>query len=360
MQEENPSSRTRGRFSRRDLAVLFICVCCFLALLAPYLLRQRELARLNACQNSLREIGVLFHKHADTDPNSRLCTGAPHRVLDGPLDQTGWVADLIKLQPGPGPKLKCAVNPARGLRTYSDVIRLDGAETAERLRQRGFDTNYTASWFLARAAPKMSITPDTSTDDWTNNGVPYFDAPAMHSPPAIHPGNCRGGGLTLRCLETSHVPMTIVPLLADSNPVGAKSMSEAAWSLNPGPAKVGPTGIVHMPADAPLKQQSDAEVQGLLATATRENGLFLQDTRGWGAPHAYGGARVANVLMADGSVQVFSDANSDGYLNPGFIVKNEDGTNVPNAGFQDNAAELPPARMFNGVLLRHLNRAAHF
>jgi hypothetical protein len=154
--------------------------------------------------------------------------------------------------------------------------------------------------------------------------------------------------------------MAIVPLLADSNGVGAESMSEAAWSLNPGPAKVGPTGIVHMPADAPLKEQLDAEEQGRLATATRKNGLFLQDTRGWGVPHVYRGARVANVLMADASVQRFSDANGDGYLNPGFITKEKDGTNVPNAGFQDNTAELPPARMFNGVFLQCPYPKAHF
>ena len=281
-------------------------------------------------------------------------------MLDGPLDQAGWVANLVKLQRNPRHTLKCAMNPVRGLQTYNDVVRLDGANTAKRLRQRGFDTNYTASWFLARMAPRIAITPDTTSDDWANDGLPYFDAPVTHSPPAMHPGNCRGGGLTLKSLETSHVSMTVVPLLADSNAVGAESMSEAAWSLNPGPAKVGSTGIVHMPADAPLKEQSDAEVQGLLATATRTNGLFLQDTRGWGAPHVDWGARVANVLMADGSVQVFSDANSDGYLNPGFIVKNEDGTSVPNASFQDNAAELPPARMFNGVLLQRPYPTAHF
>jgi prepilin-type processing-associated H-X9-DG protein len=360
VQEEESSRWTRGQFSRRDLAILFACVCFFLVILAPYLFRQRELARLNACQNNLRGIGELFFKHANTDPGSRLCTGSPHRVLDGPLDQTGWVADLVKLQPNPRPTLKCAVDPVRGLRTYNDVIRLDGAKTAEHLRERGFDTNYTASWFLARMAPRISITPDTTTDDWRNNGVPYFDAAVKHNPSATHPDNCAGGGLTLRYLETSYVSMTIVPLLADANAGNAKSMSEAAWSLNPGPAKVGAKGIVHMRPDAPLKVQLDAELQGRLATATQKNGLFLQDTRGWGAPHVDRGSLVANVLMADGSVQVFRDANGDGYLNPGFITKGADGTNFPDAGFQDSTAELPPARMFNGVLLRDPYPKAHF
>ena len=104
MQEEKQARRNRSQFSLRDLAVLFICVCFFLAFLAPYLLRQRESARLNACQNNLRGIGELFFKHANTDPSSRLCTGAPHRVLDGPLHQTGWIADLVKLQPSRAPR----------------------------------------------------------------------------------------------------------------------------------------------------------------------------------------------------------------------------------------------------------------
>ena len=72
------------------------------------------------------------------------------------------------------------------------------------------------------------------------------------------------------------------------------------------------------------------------------------------------GLRAANVLMADGSVQVFSDANGDGYLNPGFITEGQDGTNIPHAGFQGNATELPPARMFSGVLLQRPYFKAHF
>ena len=201
VQDERSPRWTRGKFSRRDLAILFACLCFILVILAPYLLRQRELARINACQNNLRGIGELFFEHANTDPSSRLCSGAPHRVLDGPLDQAGWVANLVKLQRNPRNTLKCAMNPVRGLQTYNDVVRQDGANTAKRLRQRGFDTNYTASWFLARMAPRIAITPDTTSDDWANDGLPYFDAPVTHSPPAMHPGNCRGGGLTLKsCL----------------------------------------------------------------------------------------------------------------------------------------------------------------
>lgn len=349
MQEEETSRWTLGRFSPRELATLFASGFILLAILSLYWARQRELARLNACQDNLREIGVLFFSHAETDPRTRLCSGAPNLLLDGPLDQTGWVADLVKLQSYPA--LKCAANPVQGLRTYNDVVRLDGVKTAERLRQQGLDTNYTASWFLGRMAIRTSITPDTSLEDWINNGIPYFDAPVAHRPPAIHPGNCTGGGLTLNCLERSHISISVIPLLADANSVDVKSITESAWSLNPGPAKVGAAGIVPIAADAPLKQQIDAEFRGL-PRATQKNSLFLQDTRGWGTPHADWGGRVGNLLMADGSVRAFRDADGDGYLNPGFITRGKNGTNLPESGYQGNTVELPPAQMFNGVFLR--------
>ncbi len=59
-----------------------------------------------------------------------------------------------------------------------------------------------------------------------------------------------------------------------------------------------------------------------------------------------------NILMADGSVKLFSDSNGDKFLNPGFPVPN----NLTDAqyaviGYRDSEVELPPTTIFNGVFL---------
>ncbi len=81
---------------------------------------------------------------------------------------------------------------------------------------------------------------------------------------------------------------------------------------------------------------------------------YLQDTRDWFAVHA--GA--VNVLMGDGSVKIFYDLNSDGYLNPGFPVgKLQDGSDdapltddeIVDVGYADSTTEMPRDKFYGGI-----------
>jgi prepilin-type processing-associated H-X9-DG protein len=58
-----------------------------------------------------------------------------------------------------------------------------------------------------------------------------------------------------------------------------------------------------------------------------------------------------NVLFADGHVDVFEDANNDGYLNPGFVIPT--GADTDRLGYQlgDATPELPPAKFYSGAFL---------
>ncbi|SMP39835.1 prepilin-type N-terminal cleavage/methylation domain-containing protein/prepilin-type processing-associated H-X9-DG domain-containing protein [Neorhodopirellula lusitana] len=83
------------------------------------------------------------------------------------------------------------------------------------------------------------------------------------------------------------------------------------------------------------------------ATPTTGNDVYLQDTRDWFAIHQGS----CNILMADGSVKVFYDQNSDGFLNPGFGVTGLTADTVPNVGYADNTLEMGRQDFFGGIFL---------
>jgi prepilin-type processing-associated H-X9-DG protein len=70
----------------------------------------------------------------------------------------------------------------------------------------------------------------------------------------------------------------------------------------------------------------------------------VQDYRGFAPVHR----SVCNVLMADGSVRPFEDANRDGFLHNGFPISGE-----TNGGHERNL-ELPADEVFSGAALRSL------
>jgi prepilin-type processing-associated H-X9-DG protein len=82
-----------------------------------------------------------------------------------------------------------------------------------------------------------------------------------------------------------------------------------------------------------------------LAEVRRDPYGHLQDTRDMGPLH--NGA--CNVLFADGHVEEFQDSNSDGYLNPGFVVPA--GVDSSRIGYLPGESELPAAKIFTRPFL---------
>ena len=81
-----------------------------------------------------------------------------------------------------------------------------------------------------------------------------------------------------------------------------------------------------------------AQWSGTVQNGIQQSGTgTLQDYRGFGPVH--GG--VCNILMADGSVQSFADANGDHYLNPGFPATAGGGI------FSDATVELTPGDLYS-------------
>jgi len=393
-------------FTLVEMLVVVAIIAVLIALLLPALARAREAARNTSCKNNLRQFGIGFHEFANNDPQERYCTGAYDFRRDGCPDTWGWVADLVNIGAARPGEMLCPTNTLKALEKVNDMLGRDttdakdgapasrletgqcflnglswGGTTTDSVERadfiartmfdKGYNTNYVASWYLVRGGLKFEpgIFPLVSISESTSGGDSYKGI-AMTT-----------GPLTRRVVESSRVVSSNIPLLGDAAPgdpseaVLAMSVTKdpslntllnddqenrtyleagvrLAESFNDGPAQWNDTDrIVLMPHSTPVAAQMECEdsPQGCLP-ATTSNGTWLQDTRDWYAVHGSGNKLACNILMADGSVKEFIDANGDSYLNPGFPV---DPTLASHAaiGYKDGTVELHPKDIFSGIFL---------
>jgi len=179
----------RSGFSLVELLVVMSIIGLLVALLLPALNRAREAARDTTCKNNLRQFGIGLTAHAEK--RGQLCTGAFDWRRDGAVTEIGWVADLVNQGAVVGEML-CPSSQYKMCETYNDLLALpnpvtntcgierlgsvqgtlpDGTPLINACRQlattgvgaarvsliedliltKGYNTNYVASWFLARS-----------------------------------------------------------------------------------------------------------------------------------------------------------------------------------------------------------------
>ena len=254
----------------------------------------------------------------------------------------------------------------------------------------GYNTNYAAGWHLVRTSPKISFDASSSPVSIVSNG----DAAGQ----GWKGVNSTTGPLTIKLLDQSPVHSSRIALLGDAAPGDIdeallsldisvdQNVAVDPWgavhgttetliqagemlseSFNDGPAFYNPSAdSIDLAAavGADLSAQIRAEQgDGLVASPTGPSGnlLYLQDTRDWYAMHGAGNKTAANILMADGSVQTFTDENGDKFLNPGFAVpENLTADQYATIGYRGPDVELPAARMFNGIFLMKLQKSSKF
>ncbi len=419
-------------FTLIELLVVIAIIGILVALLLPAITRARESARNAACKNNLRQFGIGLQLFADKDPNGRFCTGQWDQNRDGCMDTYGWVADLVNIQAARPADMLCPSNPLRTTEKMNDFMGTltgkDGADAdklnagicgtaskgwagvgvgtafagtasgssdraalaARALFDQGLNSNYVASWFLGRSAPRLKLgagneifTMTTSTSTAAAEGL------KGHSTTI--------GPLTRRLLETSPVTSSNLPLLADacagdineasigidikysgSDIFGtalAKTESRtfviagqlSAESFSDGPAFFNGTNIDLISANpgVTLKSQYLCEKAGSCPppTGAAGNNTYLQDYRDFFAVHGGGKNSSANILFADGSVKEFADLNNDKFLDPGFNIPA--GLSGGDAAYQaigyfpktsPEQVELPAGDIFSGVLLLNLSK----
>ncbi len=398
----------RRGFTLIELLVVITVIAILVALVLPAIISAREAARSTQCKNNLRQFGIALHSFSANDRLGRLCTGAFDWQRDGSPDTFGWVADVSKVKGGLASEMRCPSNELKGTEKLNDLLgkttssdskmpadregvgalgnKLDSTAEGSAARialvanavRSGLNTNYASSWFMVRGGLLMAPNPTNPT----NPNILADDCKDL-------PGSM--GPLTQTMVGNADVPASNIPLLGDAAPGDAKEAilsatvgedlvagSRLAEAFNDGPA-VSPGGsdrveifdgsatyknsqirtiipqgfpkVGELVGDGTTNGTNQAVYGAPTASGTGAAGLIvLQDTRDWFAVHT----SQCNILMADGSVKVVQDLNSDGYINPGFPVGDPGINELDRAaatGYTDGVCEINAFEVYNGALL---------
>jgi len=361
-----------------EMLTVIVIISLLVAMLLPALNAARESSRQSACGSNLRQIGMAIQVHAQANRGD-LCSGAMDWQRDGSVTSLGWVADLVASGTPTG-KLLCPSNPATLTQAYNDLLNLDvtswqpedpavpttwtcgvnhkgkAAENlpdgtqkrdpceeiiateptpstnrdtlvAERIYQEHYNTNYTASWFLVRTGVKLDATGNLVASGGGCEASPLARGSTY-------------GPLNVNMLAAGEVASSFVPLLGDGRNADQLERPFGKFSTGAPLVPAFTRGPVTNPAMAFLTVPSGTAREGAAGWWAMWNAT-RQDYRGFAPLHR----GVANILMADGSVQSFKDGNGDQQLNNGFTADTAN-------GYSDSSEELPRTEFWSRHELR--------
>jgi prepilin-type processing-associated H-X9-DG protein len=389
-----------------EMLVVVTIIAILAGLMLPALNVAREAGRRTACQSNLRQLGMGLSQYAQQ--NQAFCSGAFCWNYDGAVTQIGWVADLV----GEGlvvGNMLCPSNNRQIADVYADLLgatidgggnmtlasgsagdpcrasyRLGSAPTTQldgttlmnpcykiatsgyatgetrasvvqtQIFSAGYNTNYTASWFLVRSGVLLNSIGNLSS--LTIGGTACEQSLASRESTL--------GPLTPARVEGGAAPASLVPLMGcggasnmltqNVGPNVAGAQTTVAFTAGPVINQLGVSGgsIMSPPNSFP----SGTTRQGASGWWGVWNDYTTQDYRGFAPVHR----GLCNVLFADGSVRSLVDTNNDGQLNDGFL-----GTPAANNGFTDNyvpynpsggsaaaTPEVGPSQIYNGWSLK--------
>jgi len=312
----SPSLKSRSHgFTLIELLVVIAIIAMLISVLMPSLRSAREQAKDTVCKSNLGSFGRGFLAYA-AENEDRLCSGSfdsqVSKGRDGPIDQVGWVADLVNTHAADPNKQLCPTNPAKYNQNLAAANFEDPRfETYYEVRhglplvEKGYNTNYTQSWYMAR----------TEYDP--------VKAKSSSSPLNLKRVDTTVGPLRLAAMM--HVSASRVLLLGDGR-TDDETFTAAGASEN--------TFL----GERAVKSLSDGPYGGPFGTQSFED---------FGPAHGFGKYKGgqkkhdkfrANLLMGDGHVGVFQDNDFDGKF--GLDVNRVVAEQI----------DLSPAQVFDGVL----------
>ncbi|HMQ15954.1 MAG TPA: prepilin-type N-terminal cleavage/methylation domain-containing protein [Phycisphaerae bacterium] len=305
MRTGNPVERPG--FTLIELLVVIAIVALLLAILLPGLSAAREQAKQTKCAANLKNLATGVATYA-VDNRGFTCSGAFDPEVsngrDGPVDKVGWVADLVNHQLGlPGEQL-CPTNEAR----YNQKLAPNACgpdsytpAQADDLIRRGYNTNYTQSWYMARSQFR---------GDPNNPGDINVKRVSTTAGPFR--------------LERYRVPLTNIPMLAD----GRTDNTETG------------AGGHYVNGSPTVKSMGDGPFGGgVFNTQSYEDfGVVHGRGRFVNVVHREHHAVRSNWVFMDGSSRTLADKTPDGIFT------------LDKSVWPSEQLDLNPAQVFDGVL----------
>lgn len=393
-----PPPRRRG-YTLVELIVTIVVVIVLFAILMPLLIRSRDFARTVTCRNQLRQIGLALDAYADVDSSTqeRYCTGSFDWGRDGCPEYFSWLATVrtttgTSAESSPSKLAAMFLCPSNPIHTSAGVRQMetfgfgDGENPAtfdcgfcnsqtgllsvpanspqrkamvDRLVQRGWNTNYAASWHLVRGQPRLTRIPADSATFRVDVEL------ARNSPSQYRVAT--NGPLTRRQIDTADVPSSNMPLLGDANSSDSaltlRSDSTAAIEgAGPSAYSMNSRDVIPVTAAVPFSGQvllsgrestvEQLSVQAALIKELGYSGPILQDMRHWRAVHG----KAANILMVDGSVKSIFDRNGDGLMDPGFPASTNYGGTASSKTGGHRDREIEPTEIISHTWLSEYSR----
>jgi len=322
-------------FTLVELLAVIAIIGVLAGLALPALNSARAASRQSACANNLRQFGIGLMSHASS--HGQLCSGAMHWQLDGAVTEVGWVADLVNSETATGEML-CPASTYQITEAYNQLLTLDpgsfdkclnrlgsppstapdgtklynacrqieasllapGSEkrrqfVEEQVYNKGYNTNYTASWFLTRSAVLLD-----------NSGNLRQSAPGCGVD--IRSRNSTLGPLALKNIDAARAPSSTIPLLGDGAPMAPLIQKVGDHEAGEMVVASFTRGPVLTSSLEPPQFSSGTPREGAKGWWAVWNRQVRQDYRLFAPLHR----GVCNVLFADGGVRTWNDANGDG------------------------------------------------
>jgi len=156
----------RRGFTLIELLVVIAVIALLVGILLPSLVGARETARMTKCTSNLRQLAIAAGSYSNEQKGYFSSGTWDNRSLRswGALDKAGWVADYNNGGHCIPAQLMCPSSPALSSKVLSPSVLASempwepvGNERVAELINKGYNTNYCQSWYMANTDP-LSVT----------------------------------------------------------------------------------------------------------------------------------------------------------------------------------------------------------